>query len=146
MEGGYTVVDSQISVQTFWLLVAVTCDLRWRRVPNWLTVAGFLGGQAGAVAGWWEWSWIGFTVMLAGVFVCGFRGGDVKTAAILGGVMTPLMAVWTLGLSFGITLAAWHHCHGIDRPFPWTVYLLGGYVGVTVVTMTLRVTGFLTTS
>lgn len=72
-----------------WLCVCSVCDLRWRRLPNVLTLPGFAvimavesfsGSGTAAVVG---------AVVLAGVYLAGFLlggfgAGDVKLALGLG--------------------------------------------------------------
>ncbi len=74
-----------------WLAVLAACDLRWRRLPNVLTLPGFavilviagLDGRGAAAA-------LGAAVLaavyLAGFLLGGFGAGDVKLAMGLGAV------------------------------------------------------------
>jgi prepilin peptidase CpaA len=89
--------------------IACALDLRWRRIPNWLTVGAALAGIAyhGVVGGWAgiETAAAGWAVGLAIFFVPfalgGLGGGDVKLVAALGAWLGPAEVVW-LGLYTGV--------------------------------------------
>jgi prepilin peptidase CpaA len=83
-------------------------DLRYRRIPNWLTfgaaAAGFLYqiataglSGAGAAAGGWL---VGAAMFFAPFALGGMGGGDVKLIAALGAWVGPSHALW-LGLYTG---------------------------------------------
>jgi leader peptidase (prepilin peptidase) / N-methyltransferase len=76
-------------VLAVWLGVLSACDLRWRRLPNLLTLPGFAvivaaagldGRGAAAVVG----AAVLAAVYLIGFVLGGFGGGDVKLALGLG--------------------------------------------------------------
>jgi len=83
-------------------LAACLTDLRWRRIPNVLTlgsaaaallVHGAMGGTAGlgrAAAGWA----VGLVLFLPIFALRGIGGGDVKLLAALGAWIGPMPAVW----------------------------------------------------
>jgi prepilin peptidase CpaA len=89
--------------------VACALDLRWRRIPNWLTVGaalmgvayhGLVGGLSGietAAAGWA----IGLAIFFVPFALGGLGAGDVKLVAALGAWLGPTEAVW-LGLYTGV--------------------------------------------
>jgi prepilin peptidase CpaA len=78
-------------------VVAAYFDLRWRRIPNWLTVTGVLGGLV-LNALLLEWSGLRLSVLGAGlallVYVPLFAlramgGGDLKMMAAVGAITGP---------------------------------------------------------
>jgi prepilin peptidase CpaA len=89
--------------------IACALDLRWRRIPNWLTVGAALMGIAyHAVAGGWggiQTASAGWAVGLAIFFIPfalgGLGAGDVKLVAALGAWLGPADVVW-LGLYTGV--------------------------------------------
>lgn len=119
------------------LVIASITDIRWGRIPNWVTYSGMalaLGLNAiGGVAcrlGWSkpEWladcGWIGIGAALWGFLVCGlvmlacyvlFRigGGDVKLVAMMGAFLGPERGItamlWTfvLGASLALIVLVW---------------------------------------
>jgi len=82
--------------------VACLTDLKWRRIPNVLTLGGaaaallvhlVLRGPAGvgsAAAGWA----VGLALFLPVFALRGIGGGDVKLLAALGAWLGPMPAVW----------------------------------------------------
>ncbi|MGI4776994.1 MAG: A24 family peptidase [Janthinobacterium lividum] len=103
-----------------WLVAVAVFDLRRRRVPNWLSLAGTLGaitallfesqpfgiGWAGALGG----ATVGFGVLLM-LYITGLVGaGDVKFAGALGLWVgsAPLMPIWVgASLLAGVHAAFW---------------------------------------
>ena len=83
-------------------LVATVCDLRTRRIPNWLTFgaalaaiaySGFDGGISGvgtSAAGWLAGAALFFPFFALG----GMGAGDVKLLAALGAWLGPAESVW----------------------------------------------------
>ncbi len=75
-------------------LVAAVWDLRWRRIPNWLTLSGLLLGLAWH-AGQGTWREAGLGCLLAVIiylplWLAGGRGGgDLKLMAALGTILGP---------------------------------------------------------
>lgn len=98
------------------LAVAVTVDLRARKIPNWLTVAGATAGlMAGAAGGGpafvrsLQGLGAGFAVGL--VFFTFFRsgGGDAKLLTAVGAIAGPSFLLWTAlyGAIAGLPMALW---------------------------------------
>jgi prepilin peptidase CpaA len=73
-------------------LIAGWTDWRWRRIPNWLTVPGFVVGvSVNVLAGGWVGLWtsllgagLGLLVLLPFVFLRSLGAGDWKLAGALG--------------------------------------------------------------
>ena len=77
--------------------VAAVCDVRWRRIPNWLTLSAFVGGlvvqvlrsgAAGvlvALAG----AGLGLCVFLPFYVIHAIGAGDVKLLAAVGALVGP---------------------------------------------------------
>lgn len=90
-------------------VIACALDLRFRRIPNWLTVGAALIGIAyhGSFGGWegLQTAAAGWAVGLAIFFVPfalgGLGAGDVKLVAALGAWLGPAEVVW-LGLYTGV--------------------------------------------
>jgi prepilin peptidase CpaA len=105
---------------------AAACDLRTRRIPNWLTFgaavlavvahtwAAGLSGFASAIAGWS----VGVLLFLPIFILRGMGAGDVKLLAALGAWIGPILAIW-VGLYSAIAAGV----IGV------VVGLLGGYLG-----------------
>jgi prepilin peptidase CpaA len=81
---------------------ACLTDLRWRRIPNVLTLGGaaaallvqlLLRGSAGATSAAAGWA-IGLALFLPIFALRGIGGGDVKLLAALGAWLGPMPAVW----------------------------------------------------
>ena len=76
-------------------LVAGYTDWRWRRIPNWLTVPGFLAGiVANSVAyGWPGWklslggAGLGLLLLFPFVFIRALGAGDWKLVGAMGGCL-----------------------------------------------------------
>jgi len=89
--------------------IACAIDLRYRRIPNWLTVGAAvigiayhtaIGGWAGietAAAGWA----VGLAIFFVPFALGGLGAGDVKLVAALGAWLGPAEVVW-LGLYAGV--------------------------------------------
>lgn len=75
-------------------LIAAVCDLRWRRIPNWLTLAGLTSALIWHTAqGTWREAALG-TLLAALIYlpmwlIGGRGGGDVKFMAALGAWLGP---------------------------------------------------------
>ncbi len=101
-------------------------DLRWRRIPNALTLGGAaaallfhlmtrgLAGLGSSAAGWA----VGLALFLPFFVLRGIGGGDVKLLAALGAWLGPMSAVW---------LAFWSAITG--GVFALVVALASGYTG-----------------
>jgi prepilin peptidase CpaA len=82
-------------VSAMFALTAGVTDLRWRRIPNWLTYpAAPLAIALHAIAGGWpeakvslEGFGIAFAVFLVFFLLRGLGGGDLKLAAALGALV-----------------------------------------------------------
>jgi prepilin peptidase CpaA len=77
-------------------VAAVVEDLRRRRVPNWLTAAGLVGGLGCAAWGGWHGlgtaaagTLVGFLILLPFNLFGGMGGGDVKLMAAYGALLGP---------------------------------------------------------
>jgi prepilin peptidase CpaA len=76
---------------------ALVWDVRTRRIPNWLNVAGFLAGLTfHAVQGGWEGAWFsltgfgtGFGILFVLWLIGGGGGGDVKLMGAVGAWLGP---------------------------------------------------------
>jgi len=95
------------------LLVALWAgwlDLRFRRIPNWLTVSGFALGLAlnAGLSGWeglrsgLEGAGIGLGVLLIPVIMRGIGAGDLKLMGSLGAILGPWKLVDVLFVSIMI--------------------------------------------
>lgn len=108
------------------LAVATTTDLKWRRIPNWLT-GPFL--VAGFVASGWLHGWHGLGASAEGMalgllvygtlFLLGGMGaGDVKLCAALGAWLGPnqlLIAIILTALVGGVMALAWAISSGFSK-------------------------------
>src|SRR6266849_4799383 len=65
--------------------VAAACDVRWRRIPNWLTLSALVGGVLVALGG----AAIGLCVLLPFYLIHAMGAGDVKLLAGLGSLVGP---------------------------------------------------------
>jgi prepilin peptidase CpaA len=108
------------------LAVAVTTDMMWRRIPNWLTgpflVAGF------AVQGWLH-GWHGLAASTEGMalglllygilfWVGGMGAGDVKLCAAIGAWIGPgqlLIAIILTALVGGVMAVGWAISSGFSK-------------------------------
>jgi prepilin peptidase CpaA len=108
------------------LAVAVTTDLMWRRIPNWLTgpflAAGF------AVSGWMH-GWrglaasaegMGLGLLLYGILFClgGMGAGDVKLCAAIGAWIGPgqlVIAMIFTALLGGLMAVTWAVSCGFSK-------------------------------
>lgn len=80
-------------------LIAGWTDWRWRRIPNWLTVPGFLAGTAAntAIGGWGGLkasllgAGLGLLLLLPFVLLRALGAGDWKLAGAVGACVGPAM-------------------------------------------------------
>ena len=102
--------------------VACVCDLRTRRIPNWLTfgaaaagmvfhlTTGGLSGFERSAGGWL----IGAALLMAPYALGGMGGGDVKLVGALGAWLGPGDTFWLAmytgiaGAIAAIVVSAWH--------------------------------------
>ena len=104
-------------IQLIWTLtlvltvMAAYTDLRERRIPNWLTVAGFvmgvavhgwLGGRGGALTSL-EGAGLALVILLPLVLVRGLGAGDWKLMGAVGACVGPWMMLFVLLLSSLVT-------------------------------------------
>ena len=105
------------------LVIATVCDVRSRRIPNWL-VFPFLVVGIGVSTALRGWSGLGDSllgVLLAAVllgflyYLGGMGMGDVKLCAAIGAWVGPsqlLMALVMMGISGGVMALIWAVCGG----------------------------------
>jgi prepilin peptidase CpaA len=98
-------------------LAMAGCDLKTRRIPNYLTLGGALGGLIfqlgyhglpGLMDGLSGWG-LGFILLLGPYLLGGLGAGDVKASAALGAWLGPWRAVTLfvyMGLSGGLVVLA----------------------------------------
>jgi prepilin peptidase CpaA len=103
-----------LMVAVSFMVPALICDLRQRRIPNFLSIAGFIAGIAlhGWLAGWHGFglsllSGLTLLVTMFGLFALGWLGaGDVKLLAAAGAVGgdlgTALYIVLATGVAGGV--------------------------------------------
>lgn len=109
------------------LAVAAVADLATRRIPNWLTVTGWVVAMLSAfVVGGWDGALAGLLGTLVGLaltlpgFAIGFTGaGDVKLFGMLGAFVGGSDVAWTfaatvlIGASLVVLAAAWRRLRGV---------------------------------
>jgi len=110
-----------IRLSLFWLpavfgAIAAVTDWRWRRIPNWWTVPGFVLGLAGnwMVRGWpggkdsLLGAGLGLLLLLPFVAVRGIGMGDLKLVIALGALLGPrhLLSVLFAGILVNALMAA----------------------------------------
>lgn len=100
------------------VLIATVCDLRSRRIPNWLVLPFLLGGIATSAITH-GWSGLGHSLwgILIGALVLGplawlggMGMGDVKLCAAIGAWIWPgqlVMALVVMGLAGGLMALGW---------------------------------------
>jgi prepilin peptidase CpaA len=99
-------------------LTAGYTDWRWRRIPNWLTVPGFLVGiAANSVAGGWAGTktsllgaGLGLALLLPFVLVRSLGAGDWKLVGALGAFLGPQRLIAVLFFAVvvaGMMAAVW---------------------------------------
>ncbi len=88
-------------------------DLRYRRIPNWLTAAGVVAGLAVNAAGGRLWPAVGgmlagFVVLLVPYLFGGLGAGDVKLLTAFGAILGPSVLRGTvIGVILGGLGALW---------------------------------------
>ncbi|HKT12207.1 MAG TPA: A24 family peptidase [Terriglobia bacterium] len=103
----HNVMWNQVAIWALALIVALWAgwlDWRFRRIPNWLTVSGFvLGlGVSGAISGWagvkggLEGAGIAIAVLIVPVILRGIGAGDLKLMIALGACLGPTKLVTVL--------------------------------------------------
>jgi len=129
-----------MSVASYWFLAAfmmtgVICDVRTRRMPNSLILAGLLFGATGDVGGWWDWHWLWMAGAAVPLLVVEMPSGDVKATMILGGVLGPLIGVVVLGamgILFLLLLGYWARWWTWPGDQPFFPYLAGLTCGTVI--------------
>src|SRR5215472_6822470 len=100
MPAMHSIIGSQFAVWAVALLVALWAgwlDWRFRRIPNWLTVSGFVLGLGinGVISGWsgikggLEGAAIAIAVLIIPVILRGIGAGDLKLTIALGACLGP---------------------------------------------------------
>ncbi|RYZ11231.1 MAG: prepilin peptidase [Comamonadaceae bacterium] len=101
--------NSAAAAFVFWLWVVAVFDLRRRRIPNWLVLAGLVAGSIAIATGTqpfglnWSAAFAGgaaaFAFMLVFYIAKLMGAGDVKFAGALGFwiALDPLFEVWAIG-------------------------------------------------
>ncbi|WP_225782920.1 prepilin peptidase [Xenophilus sp. Marseille-Q4582] len=118
-------------VLSIWLVCIATCDLRHRRVPNLLVLAGVCTAVVALVGGWQplgvDWRTAVMTAatafaVLLGFYAVGLMGAaDVKFAAALGLWIGPWPLLWVwVGASLlagvhALALLVWRSRTGLPR-------------------------------
>lgn len=112
-------VDKRLLCVSVFLLIATYCDLRSRRIPNFLIVIGLagalvmwlpeLGGGSFAIMGLLG----GLACALPLYFIHGIYAGDVKVLAVVGAFLgwpavgkVMLASLWLAGI-FGVGVLCW---------------------------------------
>lgn len=91
------------------VVTAAVSDLRWRRIPKWLAIAGLAGGLAyhavqGGILGSMAAAFVGFAAGLALFQLGAIGGGDVKLVTALGAMLG--FAHWVFAMEMAIFTAA----------------------------------------
>lgn len=123
------------------LLIATWSDLRYREIPDWISVGLVLTGFVAAGFGWAgvRW-WMVLSGLLLGLLIglslfrfARFGGGDAKLIAGVGAVLGPvglLIALFWMAIAGGV-LALLALCRG-QRDYAYGPAILAGYIGYLV--------------
>ena len=128
-----------VAVLIAYAALASAYDLRFRRIPNMLTLIFFLA----CVSGWWQgmlhWSWLGVLAGLVLAVVARMASGDFKLVIVLGGLSDPFTIMVGCGVAFLISIVVlsadqlgW--CPSRWRVFSWP---FGPFIAVPVCAMVL---------
>lgn len=125
-----------------WMAIVVGClavgfDLRYRRIPNWLSLAGLAGalllhGTRHGLAGLWAalaGALVGFALFLVFYLVGGMGGGDLKLMAVFGALLGPsgiVVAAVFAAILGGLLAAAILLRHSATRAIPYAPAIVGG--------------------
>jgi prepilin peptidase CpaA len=110
-EVSYPPITLQVALAVI-AMVAAVYDVRFRRIPNWLTLSGVLVGLAvnsihNTARFNWRWALMGLGLAFAVYFplylLRGMGAGDVKLMAAIGAVVGPVnwIAIFVLSNVFG---------------------------------------------
>ena len=122
-------------------VAATIGDIGWRRIPNWLTVAGAAGGLACAASGGWRslglaaaGAAVGFLLLLPFHLFGAMGGGDVKLMAAYGAFLGPagilLAGVFTAMLG-GVCAAVVMLCRPREAAIPYApAIVLGAWISL----------------
>ncbi|MEO8594339.1 MAG: A24 family peptidase [Candidatus Solibacter sp.] len=122
-------------------VAAIVLDMRFRRLPNWLTAAGAAGGLAYAAAsGWHALALAAAGVAVGCVLLLPFHwfgamgGGDVKLMAAYGALLGPagiLLAGLFAAIFGGLGAAAALLCSPRERTIPYApAIVLGAWLSL----------------
>jgi prepilin peptidase CpaA len=113
-------------------VVAAVCDIRWRRIPNWITVPAIVSGVAlhmvrsgwhGLATSLWGMV-IGGGILLVFYILGGMGAGDVKLMGGIGALLGPRLVLAALVLTgiaggfmaMGKLVARYGRRHGSQKP------------------------------
>jgi len=127
-----------IAVPLLLLLIATACDLRWREVPDWVSVAILVWAVVATAFGMHNTGWtglvagllVGFVLSAAVFYMGGLGGADVKLIAAIGAFLGPvalLFALVWMGLAGGL-LAMLAAMRG-QRDYAYVPAISAGFLG-----------------